>query len=302
MSPPSSRPFLPSFPNFVAFLDAFATAKLKVGSSKKTGCARRMQLAKPYASFVAILLGIAVVVLLVVGLFMFGGKHVSLLNNGTCTATGSGYCIADEEHLPADVRLLLPYSMLYKGRQYIYRLQNDGSEWRRPYGLEQSRDLIAEDHGDIWLDLYPAAVLHAANQSVISAMGDESLWKALNEVGITVTHTNPLHRSGGVYVDKGQLVWTPTVDGNYDRAVLQIDPLFGSDQDYLTMTSNARKYGGYIAGDVVPGHTGAAADWQLALRAFQDYPYIYHMAAIKPEHWVLLHVRSILFLDMTIFL
>src|SRR5690348_14289041 len=57
-------------------------------------------------------------------------------------------------------------------------------------------------------------------------------------------------------------------------------------QEYKHMSATARSHNGFIAGDVIPGHTGAGADWLLALLNFRDYPYLYHMVSVKPEHWV----------------
>jgi glycosidase len=49
--------------------------------------------------------------------------------------------------------------------------------------------------------------------------------------------------------------YTPSIDGWYDPIDLHVDPLFGTDEDFVTASKTAAKYGGYFAGDVVPGHT-----------------------------------------------
>src|ERR1051326_3210660 len=41
-------------------------------------------------------------------------------------------------------------------------------------------------------------------------------------------------------------------------------------------------------GDVVPGHTGTGADFQLALMNYGDYPSLYHMIEIPQQDWNLL--------------
>jgi len=227
------------------------------------------------------------------------------------TTVGSG------KSLPMIVQELLPLSMLQQARDLIYEMRNDGTEWRRPYGNEQSRDLIGLG-GDVWLDLYPASILAPNGRSVISIMGDSALWQSLQSIGFSVIHTNPLHRSGGVRYDLSKLQpnnikssssdekvkesayspgkstsgtsvpleFVPTCDGNYDRIMLQMDPLFGTDTEYINMTSTAKRFGGFVAGDVVPGHTGTGADWLLALLGYREYPYLYHMVSIQPKHWV----------------
>ncbi len=109
-------------------------------------------------------------------------------------------------------------------------------------------------------------------------MGDGEFWKALEEIGFTVIHTNPLHRSGGIKFDSiGNLEYIPTCDGNYDRIALQMDPLFGTDADYLNLTATAKFHNGFVAGDVVPGRT--------YIFKFSLTFHIYIMFYIRYRYW-----------------
>jgi len=209
---------------------------------------------------------------------------IVILNRGNGTTTcEDSVCITGP--LANLVKELTQRSMLHEARALIYKQRNDGREWRTPYGENQARDLIERDKGDVWLDLYPASVVPKPGESVMNTMGDEELWKHLKDLGISVVHLNPVRRSGGITTD---LQWTPTTDGGYDRVSLQVEPLYGTDDDYRSLVRTAAQYSGYIAGDIVPGHTGTGADWQLAMMNYKDYPYLFHMIEILPKDWSIL--------------
>ena len=63
----------------------------------------------------------------------------------------------------------------------------------------------------------------------------------------------------------------------------QIDPAFGTEDEFRAMCGMATWYGGTIIDDIVPGHTGKGADFRLAEMKYADYPGIYHMVEIDPE-------------------
>ena len=104
------------------------------------------------------------------------------------------------------------------------------------------------------------------------------------ELGVEALHTGPMKKSGGI---RGW-DYTPSVDGGFDRITLDIDSVFGNEEQYKQMVQTAKNYGGIIVGDVIPGHTGKGADFRLAERAFKSYPGLYVMVEINPEHWSLL--------------
>ena len=68
----------------------------------------------------------------------------------------------------------------------------------------------------------------------------------------------------------------------------QIDPAFGTEDEFRAMCGTANWYGGTIIDDIVPGHTGKGADFRLAEMKYADYPGIYHMVEIDPQDWNLL--------------
>ncbi len=84
--------------------------------------------------------------------------------------------------------------------------------------------------------------------------------------------------------------WSPTgsVDGHFDRISMQVDPMFGTEDQFRALCAVAGEYDGTVIDDIVPGHTGKGADFRLAEMAYQDYPGIYHMVSIDPQDWHLL--------------
>ena len=69
---------------------------------------------------------------------------------------------------------------------------------------------------------------------------------------------------------------------------MQVDPEFGTEEEFRMLCATAAEYEGTIIDDIVPGHTGKGADFRLAEMGYGDYPGIYHMVSIAPEHWDLL--------------
>jgi maltose alpha-D-glucosyltransferase/alpha-amylase len=136
----------------------------------------------------------------------------------------------------------------------------------------------------VWLLGYPGSVISQPGQPVLATWGDPDLWDALRDVGIELLHTGPLNRAGGV---RGK-EYTPTLDGWFDPISLELDPALGSEVTYARMVAVAAEHGGAIGGDLVPLHTGTGPDFQLALRAYKDYPGLYTMVEIAPEDWGLL--------------
>jgi trehalose synthase len=93
-----------------------------------------------------------------------------------------------------------------------------------------------------------------------------------------------MRRAGGI---SGR-VYTPTTDGLFDRIELAIDPLFGTDEQYVEMTKTAKDAGIVVIGDLIPAHTGKGADFRLAERAYKNYAGLYTMVEIREADWGLL--------------
>lgn len=180
------------------------------------------------------------------------------------------------------IQWLQSRSMLYQAELLERQYMATGKMWQHPYALPQPRRAAA--CASVWFTAYPAATITKENESVLKTLSNEELWKIFSEIGIKGMHTGPMKRSGGITGRN----YTPTVDGNFDRIGMEIDPAFGTQDEYLSMVASARKYGAILIGDVIPGHTGKGADFRLAERNYRNYPGIFHMVAIDEKDWGLL--------------
>ncbi len=183
---------------------------------------------------------------------------------------------------PSYVEWLVRQSMLKDADVLGRQLSGQPAMWRNPYARPDARRAIATS--DVWFTAYPISLITRSGQSFLAALGDEELWAAFERIGITAIHTGPVKRAGGI---QG---WqeTPSVDGHFDRISTQIDPAFGTEEEFRALCDVADAHGGSVIDDIVPGHTGKGADFRLAEMGFKDYPGIYHMVEIPPEDWHLL--------------
>ena len=183
---------------------------------------------------------------------------------------------------PEYLEWLCEHSMLVQVRQLTARYSGQGVLWRNPYAIPQPR--AASGRASVWFSSYPPAVITRDGESVLATLDDEQLWEALAEIGIRGLHTGPMKKSGGVCGYE----FTPSIDGNFDRIGLELDPAYGTREDYLNMSRNAALQGAIIIDDIVPAHTGKGPDFRLAEFAMQPYPGLYHMVEIPPAAWDLL--------------
>lgn len=51
----------------------------------------------------------------------------------------------------------------------------------------------------------------------------------------------------------GTKEYKETCDGWFDRIMLQMDPAFGTDEQYAKLVETARKYNAIVLGDIIPG-------------------------------------------------
>ena len=181
-----------------------------------------------------------------------------------------------------EVRWLLEHAMLEQGAAISRTFAGDGAMWQRPYAVTQPRAAAAL--ASVWFAAYPAAIITRPGESVLQTLGDPALWQAFAEVGIQAVHTGPMKRAGGV---TGR-TFTTSIDGNFDRIGLEIDPSLGTTAEFVAMCRTAHANGAVVIDDIVPGHTGKGPDFRLAERAYGDYPGIYHMVEIAPSDWALL--------------
>ncbi len=180
------------------------------------------------------------------------------------------------------IRWLVEQSMLEQARSGAVAYSGQGRMWRHPYAEAQPRAAAAK--ASVWFSAYPASVITRPGDSVLAALGDPALWQAFAAIGIQALHTGPMKRAGGV---TGREL-TPTVDGHFDRIGLEIDPAFGTVDEYAAMSRNAAANGATVIDDIVPGHTGKGPDFRLAEMGYADYPGLYHMVEIAEADWDLL--------------
>ncbi|MGE0820391.1 MAG: maltose alpha-D-glucosyltransferase [Candidatus Nanopelagicales bacterium] len=197
----------------------------------------------------------------------------------TTTSPGQGDPTAAD---PVYVAWLVDQSMLRDATELARQFSGTGSKWRNPYALPDPRSAI--NAASTWFSAYPASLIGRPGRSFLATLGDPELWTAFERIGITAVHTGPVKSSGGL------TGWaqTPSTDGSFDRISTRIDPVFGSAEEFRAMVDTAAEHGATVIDDVVPGHTGKGADFRLATMRYGDYPGIYHMVEIAPEHWDLL--------------
>jgi trehalose synthase len=162
------------------------------------------------------------------------------------------------------------------------RYSGTGGMWRHPYAKSNPHAALAL--ASVWFTAYPASTITRSGESVVRTLGDQQLWQVFRQIGIQGMHIGPMKRAGGI---RGR-EYTPTIDGGFDRIANEIDPAFGTQAEYLQLTTSVRARGGVVIGDIIPGHTGKGPDFRLAERAYKDYPGLYHMVQIDRQDWTLL--------------
>ena len=183
---------------------------------------------------------------------------------------------------PAYIEWLEPRSMLYQAEHLSSLVAGKSRQWQAPYGHPRSRDAVLD--ASVWFTSYPQATITGGDKSVVETLGSPDLLATFKEIGIEGIHTGPMRRAGGIS-GRG---YTPTTDGFFDRIELTIDPLFGTDEQYVEMTRSAKDAGIAVIGDLIPGHTGKGADFRLAERAYKNYAGLYTMVEIREADWGLL--------------
>ena len=183
---------------------------------------------------------------------------------------------------PSYVQWLIEHSMLQSAEALGRAYSGQGHMWQHPYAETQPR--AASARASVWFAAYPPSIITRPEESVLFTLGEPGLWRALAEIGVKGVHTGPMKRSGGITGRE----YTPSIDGNFDRISTDIDPAFGTLDEFLRMTANATANGAIVIDDIIPGHTGKGADFRLAELGYGDYPGMYHIVEIRREHWELL--------------
>ncbi len=162
------------------------------------------------------------------------------------------------------------------------QLSGQGSMWQNPFAHPDPR--AAVERAQVWFTAYPLSFISRPGDSFLAGLANPELWKAFRRVGIDAVHTGPVKLAGGI---KGWNL-TGSVDGHFDRISMQVDPAFGTEDQFRSLCEVASAHNGTVIDDIVPGHTGKGSDFRLAEMGFSDYPGIYHMVSIAPEDWHLL--------------
>jgi trehalose synthase len=180
------------------------------------------------------------------------------------------------------VKWLVEQSMLWDAKQLAIQLSGQGSMWQNPFAHPDPR--AAVERASVWFTAYPLSFITRPEESFLSGLANGDLWKAFRTIGIDAVHTGPVKLAGGI----DGWSTTPSVDGHFDRISMQVDPAFGTEDQFRDLCAVAAEHDGTVIDDIVPGHTGKGADFRLAEMAYADYPGIYHMVSIAPEDWHLL--------------
>jgi trehalose synthase len=183
---------------------------------------------------------------------------------------------------PEYVEWLLGQSMLRCARGLATRYSGQARMWMHPYA--ETRPRAASALASVWFTAYPASIVTEKGTSVLATLGSDTFWRALSSLGVQGVHMGPMKVSGGIRDRKH----TPTVDGNFDRISFDIDPIYGTQEEFMAMCRMAAAHNSIVIDDVIPSHTGKGADFRLAELAYEDYPGLYHMVAIREEDWPLL--------------
>ena len=183
---------------------------------------------------------------------------------------------------PAYVDWLVDGSMLESARRVGTRFTGTGTVWQYPFATPNPRAAVAK--APVWFTAYPSSMITREGESFLAALGDDELWATLASIGIRAVHTGPVKRAGGIT----GVELTPSIDGHFDRISTDIDPAFGTVDEFRSMSQAAQAHGGTVIDDIVPAHTGKGPDFRLAEMGVGDYPGIFHMVEIAPEHWPLL--------------
>ena len=180
------------------------------------------------------------------------------------------------------VEWLVEQSMLHDANRLATQLSGSGGMWQNPFAHPDPR--AAVERASVWFTAYPLSFVTGKGESYLAALADRRLWEAFRRIGIDGLHTGPVKLAGGL---NGRRL-TPSIDGHFDRISMEVDPEFGTEEQFRMLCATAAEYEGTVIDDIVPGHTGKGADFRLAEMAYQDYPGIYHMVSIAPEDWGLL--------------
>ena len=177
------------------------------------------------------------------------------------------------------IEQLVALSMLQQARTFAETYGGQGRLWQRPYA--DGRPRYASSIASVWFTAYPPSVITVPGGSVLKTLGDTQLWSALSSIGVRAIHTGPMKRAGGMKDG----VYSPTIDGNFDRIGFEIDPAFGTTEEFVAISRMAAAHNAIVIDDVIPSHTGKGPDFRLAEMHHSTYPGLYHMVEVPEDDW-----------------
>ncbi len=156
---------------------------------------------------------------------------------------------------PDYIRWLESRSMLYRADHLSDLVSGKSIQWRNAYGHPAPKDFVRA--ASVWFTSNPKSIVSRIGRSVLQTLGSEALLSTFRGIGIEGIHTGPMKRAGGITGRQ----YTPSIDGLFDRIEFTVDPLFGTDEQYLRMSRRARRFNIIFIGDLVPAHSGKGADF-----------------------------------------
>ena len=82
-----------------------------------------------------------------------------------------------------------------------------------------------------WFTAYPISFITKEGESFLGALGSEAACgKHSRRIGINAIHTGPVKKAGGI----SGLAETPSIDGHFDRISTEMDPAFGTEDEFRT--------------------------------------------------------------------
>ncbi|XP_054747119.1 maltase A2-like [Anastrepha obliqua] len=122
--------------------------------------------------------------------------------------------------------------------------------------------------------IYPRSFMDSDGDGIGDLNGITSRLEFLKEIGVTAAWLSPIFES-------------PMADMGYDVAnFTNIDPLFGTLEDFDAMIAKAHKLGLKMILDFVPNHSSDECEWfQKSVRREEGYEdfYVWHDGKIDPE-------------------
>ena len=165
------------------------------------------------------------------------------------------------------VEWLVEQSMLPDANRLATQLSGQGCMWQNPFAHPDPR--AALERASVWFTAYPLSFVTARGRVVpVRARRPRAVAGVPPRSASTRVHTGPVKQAGGL---NGRRL-TPSIDGHFDRISMEVDPEFGTEEQFRTLCATAAEYEGTIIDDIVPGHTGKGADFRLAEMGLRGLP------------------------------